>query len=468
MRHIWLAATALLALTAGGVAAQKLKTPPGSPPPAAAAPPAAPARPALRPPRPDEPESLTRLRRLLGPEAALDYAEAREEGAQLRLTDAVLDLGGQRLRAAELRAEGVREDGAALLALRDIAAEGADAGAARVELRDLAVGPAVGRSLAALRTGAVLVGGLRLPLGGRLTIAEATLDQWGTGRASRIEATGWRLALPAGGPVEEATLAHARIMASDPMEIIGRIRGALANPDAPSLTTQGLLEASLERIELRGGGKRLGGVGAATLRSQAGADGVASGGFALREMELTADSPLQAFLEPLGYRDGLRGDLSFEATQDEGRRRMSVDSLAFAVREVAALGFSLTMEGVDSRTAMQADRSGVRLVAARLRFADISLLERWLAGEARKRGIAPAALRGEWVQQAAAALADPPRERGAMAPIREPVLRFLRGEARQIEAALAPVQPVGVELFNNPPRDAARWRSALGLTVTAR
>ncbi len=156
-----------------------------------------------------------------------------------------------------------------------------------------------------------------------------------------------------------------------------------------------------------------------------------------------------------------------DSSHNESTGRFEIGAAALAVRQAGALGLSLALDGA-SQSALMRGVDGLAFVSARVRYADQSLIERVLRQQAQQRGASTQAIRREWEQEVARFLADPPRQRGALAPLRDPVLRLVRGQARELEVAANPPAPLRMEALGQLPTDALGWQRLLGLTVTAR
>ncbi len=432
-RTPWIAAGLALAVAAGAAAQDKRKNLPAQP---------APAAPQAQAPRAEEPPQVAALRRLL-PGFRFSYAAAVPDGPRTRLTEVVMGPAGQEVRAAEVVLEGVTEASIGLLRATGLSA--AWGGLDTVELAGFVLREGIPQAellqATALRVTGPWEGGFA-----RLSLRDAL-----PGRDAALEVEGLHIAPEDRSVVAGATL---RRITAGVTDLPGLAAALQAGRDAPA-GRQSLLA---EGLEIRGPAAPLGGMERLTLRGESRPDAQASGRLALEGVTLAEGTPAAAWLEPLGYR-GLRGDLTLDAAQDVARGRLEVGALALAVREVAAAGLSLTLEGVEAANPQRAYENAA-LVQARLRWADQSLLGRIAAQQARDQRRPEAAVRAEWATQAAALLPG---------PMQAPAQRFLRGEARELDLQAAPPRPVALGLLSSkPPTDAAGWQRMLGLTLSAR
>ncbi len=436
-----LAAGLALALAAGAAAQEKRKNlPQQSAPPPAAQPPVTMA------PRADEPAAVAALRRHF-PGLPLRYAAAVQEGPRTRLSGVVMGPPGQEVRAAEMILEGVTPTTVGALSATGLSASWGGIESLRLLGFAMAGGvPQAARlEVAGLRVAGPWSGGVA-----RLVLADAL-----PGRDATLEATELRLEPQDRSLVAAVTLRRLALGATD---IQGFVAAIMASP-APAEAPPGRQSLVAEGLELRGPAARLGGLERLALSGESRPGAPSTGRLALENLELAPGTPAAAWLEPLGYAQGLRGDLTLDATQDMRAGRLEVGALALAVREVAALGLSLTLDGV--RAGMEPARAyeNASLVQARLRWADQSLLGRLAAQQAREGGRTEAQVRADWIRTAEAQLPE---------AMRAPAARFLRGEARELEVAARPARPVPFAALSKPPGDAAGWQRLLGLSLTAR
>lgn len=435
-RMPWLAAGIILALAAGAAAQEKRKNLPQPAPPAAEA------------PRPGEPAAVAALRRL-APGLPIRYAAAREDGAVTRLSGVVMGPAGQEVRAAAMELEGVTPTAIGALRATGLSADwgGIESlSLAGFALRD-GIPQAAHAEMRGLRVSGPWSGGAA-----RLVIADAL-----PGRDATLEATELRLEPQDRSVVAAVTLRRLAMGATDIQGLVAAIIAARTAPNPPE-APPGRQSLLAEGLELRGPSARLGGMERLRLSGENRPGAPATGRLALEGVELAAGTPAAAWLTPLGY-EGLRGDLTLDATQDVARGRLEVGALALAVREVAAIGLSFTMDGVRAGADPAQAYQDAALVGARLRYADQSLYRRILARQARETGRSEAQLRAEWVRLAEGQLPE---------PLRAPVARFIRGEARELEVSARPPRPVPFAALSKPPADPAGWQRLLGLSATAR
>lgn len=452
-------AAATLALVATGASAQ-----PAAPNPTAPPAPAAPA---------NEPGAVAAFRALLGDGVRLRYAEAvPDRPDRVRLLRAEVESGGQTLRADELTLEGARRDGFARLAATGLRLDGASARAASLEVAGFALAPGPFHPNA-LSLDRVALDGLEVEQDdGTLGARRVAATGYGPGREFALDAEGLFAAVRDGAPVGRVEARRVSLAASDLAAQLGAVYDTLSAPPAqPPAPVEGWARLAIEGVDVMGARERasdrLGGVESVELRSEnPPAGGAAHSLLRVTNIELTERSPFGGFLETLGYR-GLRADLVLDSSQNEATGRFEIGAAALAVREAGALGLSLALDGA-SQSALLQGLDGLAFVSARVRYADQSLLERALRQRARERGVPVQTIRREWEREIGQALADPPRQRGALAPVRDPILRLVRGQARELEIAANPPQPIRMEALGKLPDDPLGWQRFLGVTVTAR
>lgn len=435
-RTPWIAAGLALALAAGAAAQEKRKNLPGQPTPP----------PAAQAPRADEPAAVAALRRHF-PGLPLRYAAAAQDGPRTRLSGVVMGPAGQELRAAEMVLENVTAAAIGSLSATGITAAwgGADSLALAGFAMPGGVPQAARLEVAGLRVTGAWSGGAA-----RLVLADAM-----PGRDATLEATALRVEPRDRSIIAAVTLRRLAVGATD---IQGVIAALMATP-TPQEAPPGRQSLVAEGLELRGPAARLGGLERLALRGESRPGAPSTGRLALENLELAAGTPAAAWLEPLGYANGLRADLTLDASQDLRSGRLEVGALALAVREVAAIGLSFTLDGIRPGADPARAYENATLAGARLRYADQSLLGRAAAAQVRDTRRTEAQVREDWVRTAQAQLPQ---------ALREPAARFLRGQAHEFELAARPPRPVPFAALSKPPADAEGWGRLLGLSATAR
>jgi hypothetical protein len=133
----------------------------------------------------------------------------------------------------------------------------------------------------------------------------------------------------------------------------------------------------------------------------------------------------------------------------------------------------MVLDGVTPQAAVAQDLQAMRLVSLGLRYMDQSLYSRFVRQQARESGMQERQVREQHAALVGGALASgtAPGAKGGgggLDPVREALLRFIRGQAREVEITARPPQPLPfAELAATPPDPAAAQRM-LGLSATAR
>jgi hypothetical protein len=455
----------------------------GAPPPALAVP-GTPPPDAAPPPPADEHETVRRFRALLGPEARLSYAAAEvvdpARGA-VRLREVVLRRPDRSAAIAELTLDGLRDDGVAEAVARGVALREGDGGGGgaptatieRVRIVGLTVRrPAPGEAPRpdGLELDSLRIEGLGVAGGTPVAIASLLLEDYGVGRAGRLSLEGLEVrgvASAGGGMVDRVSLGRVTLRGLD----LAATLAALVAKDTPPRPA-GAYALEAEDLALGGpGGRRiatLAGLRALGDQPSAGGGGPETGRFALRELRVEPFPGLEEWLRRFGYA-ALNADLTAESQFDRATGRLEMSPLSLAARDMGALALTMVLDGVTPDTKGAEAMRDARLVSLSLRYLDQSLYGRFVRQQAQQMRQPEARVREQMAAQAAGALTAGGKDAEAMAAIRAAVQRFLRGEAREIEIAARPPEPVALQDMAaagaGGPVGAVRM---LGLTATAR
>jgi hypothetical protein len=460
--------------------AQAVPAPRQAPPPLAA--------PATPPPA-DEPDALRLLRQLLGTAVELRYAASEvidpTRGA-VRLREVVLTQPDRRAAIAELTLDGLRDDGVTELILRGLLVQEGPAEAPRGEVRIdrvriaglTATRPPAGEPLRpdAVAFDAMRLEGLRLRGDLPVSITALTVEDFGKGRPGRLGLEGLEARLPSQDPIDRLSLGRLTLRGID-------LAGTLAALQAQQTPPRSIGAAAIEAEELvfSQGGQRIGGLATMTLSGEApppGQAGPETGRLALRGITMQPFPGVAEWMRRFGYTEFV-ADLTMDARIDRATQRMEISSLSLAARDIGALGFAMTLDGVDAETADPMALARARLVSLRLRFVDQSLYGRFVRMQAREQRRSEQQIRDEFAAQADALFARPdaarpgPGGKGgsgtATAEIGAAVQRFLRGQAREIEITARPPQPLPLEALQSvAPAGLDALQQTLGLAVTTR
>ncbi|MCX8133581.1 MAG: hypothetical protein N3D18_06405 [Roseococcus sp.] len=488
----WRAGLGLAALIMAGVAlaqpssklhltppgAQPATPPKGGPqaaptqPPAPAPPPrqASPAWPPLPPRLAQEPPALERLRGLLDAGIELGYRAAGQEGEVLTLTGVELRRGAERMLMERLVLEGLSAEGLRRGAARGVSAEFPEGRVrlAEFDLEALALLPLrPGQTGGEREPDQIAVSGLRLAgleLEGETGVWLRTfvLAGWQPGRPGQLGVEGLRVRLPAGSPVTELRVERAGLEGLD----LAAMAAAAARNSPPPAPPAGRQAYRVDGVSVARDGQALGGLGRLVVEGQTEADGAAAGRLTVHDAALEHFPEVAAALDAVGLRR-LSMELAIEASWTPRNGRFELPALAFGVRELGALAVAWVMEGVDPAAAMS-DPNRVSLIEARLRYADQSLYERALRDQAQRERTTPERIRQQHAQMVAAML-TPARPDPEVDAVRSALLRFIGGQAREVEIALRPARAVTMTelqpLLSAGPSEVVR---GLGITATAR
>jgi hypothetical protein len=469
----------------GGGAGQPDKF--GLPPAAGSAPPPALAAPGDPPPdagppaAADEHETVRRLRALLGPDTRLSYAATEvvdpARGA-VRLREVVLRRpDGRSAAIAELTLDGLRDDGGVAEATARGVALQVEGGPAttveRVRLAGLAVrrpGPGEDLRPDMLGLDTLRIEGLSVAGPTPVAIASLLLEDYGVGRAGRLSLEGLEVrgvGGAGGGVVDRVSLGRVALRGLD----LAASLAALVAKDTPPRPA-GAYALEAEDLALGGpGGRRIATLaGLRALGDQPGAGGIGpeTGRFALRELRIEPFPGLDDWLRRFGYA-AITADLTAESRFDRATGRLELSPLSLAARDIGALALTMALDGVTADAKGAEAMQNARLVSLSLRYLDQSLYARFVRQQAAQARQPEARVREQMAAQAAGALSATGKDAEAMAGIRAAVQRFLRGEAREIEIAARPPEPVALgdmaAAGAGGPAGAVRM---LGLTATAR
>lgn len=414
--------------------------------------------------QPPEPAAVTQLRRMLGSGVTLAYGTATATDVQggAALSAVVLTKGAETIRIAEARLEGLREDGIARLSLRDIQIAGGQVPATldRLDLEGLTIRRQPGG--APPKPTDVSADLLRLE-NWRSTgdtpvnIGAVSVENFGAGRTGATNVTALEVGLRGAGPVDRLAIARIAFSGLDTAEILSAIM-----EQRPPATPPGRSSLDIESVSVSQAGNVIGRLGAFTMRGEVAPGRPSSGSFALRGLEVNPAPPHAEWMQRLDY-TSLRAEARMEATHDTATGVLDMPVFSIELRDAGELSLAFRVdnirENMDARSA-----ENMRLISARLRYADLSLFRRWVRTAAQRDGTPENTFRQRLAQQATAALTGP-----TLASARDAVQRFLRGDATVLELAAAPRAPLSMGLVQRKPqRNLAGWQDMFGLTLTAR
>ncbi|MCU0889251.1 MAG: hypothetical protein MUC64_14800 [Rubritepida sp.] len=447
----WALAGLLLAGAVVAQPSQKLHlTPPGEAgPPAKGAPPPVAAAPAW-PPMPGlpspEPAALARLRGLLGDGVAFGARGVEQQGEVLVVLGAELRRERNRMVIERLAVEGLTETGLRRGALSGVTAETPD-GPFRLDSLEL-----IGVALLPLDPGQapserlphqvaverLSLEGLRAEGATPIALGRFTLEGWrvGTPGSARLEALD--LPLPGGGAVDRVQVARAALEGFD----LAALLVAALQGEMPATPAAGAQAKRLEGLVLSRQGRVIGGVDRLVAENETRPDGAMRGRLTVHDASVEEVPELADIFAAVGL-PRLSLELAIEGAWTPQGRRLAVQTFAFGVRELGALALGGVLDGIEM-AAGTPDPANMRLVEGRLRYLDQSLYARVVESEARRERVPEARVRQLHAQILGGALTDAQAD-PALDVLREALLRFVRGEAREIEIALRPARPVTLE-----------------------
>jgi hypothetical protein len=415
----------------------------------------------------NEPAAIGRLRRLLGPDTTLVYdnAEVTDPArGTVRLSGVTLTAHGKPTRIESLTLDDLRDDGLGEAVARNLTQQDGTTSISleRAQIAGLTVrAPAPGepRRPDLVTLDALRLEGLRVQDGDKsdIRIAQAALEDYGSGRQSRASLSGLEMRLKPGEAVDQLRLARVVLRGLD----LARLATAAASDQPPPLA--GRMAFEMEELTASNGGRAVGSLASLRLSSDQPESGTGTGTLALRALRIEPLPGLGSWMQRLGY-PFLLFDVTADSRYDPTGGRLDLTTFSLAGRDMGTLALAMVLEGVSIGAMQRQDTSQVRLAGAALRYIDQSLFGRVLAQQAREGGMSEAQLREQYANMIAGALAAP-----ALTPVREAVQRFIRGQAHEVELTLRPPRPVPLdELRRNPPTNPAEAAQRFGLGATAR
>ncbi|WP_421995301.1 hypothetical protein [Roseococcus sp.] len=414
--------------------------------------------------QPPEPAAVAQLRRLLGAGVTLAYGSATATDVQggAALTALVLTRGAETIRVAEARLDGLREDGIGRLSLRGIEIGGGQLSATleRLDLEGLAVRRRTGGGPP--KPTDVSADLLRMEnwrsLGETpVNIGAVNVENFGGGRPGSINVTALEVGVSGAGPVDRVAVARIAVAGLDAAEIMS----ALIDRRPPA-TLPGRSSLDIESVTLSQGGTTFARLGALAARGDVATGRPSTSSLAIRGLEVNPAPPHAEWMQRLDY-SSLRAEVRMEVTHDPATNVLDIPVFSIELRDAGELNLALRADNV-RQDLMLRSPGDMRLISARLRYADLSLFRRWVRTAAQREGTPENTFRDRLAQQASAALAGP-----TLAAARDAAQRFLRGDATVLELAANPRVPLSLGLAQRKPqRNLAGWQDMFGLTLTAR
>lgn len=437
------------------------RRPPVTPPPQAAAP--------LPPPPIDEDPAIRRLRATFGPDVQMAYQSATvldSSTGSFRLDGVTLRRPAAETTIEALFITGQREDGVQQAELRNLVAT--EQGGPRVTIAQARVdGLTLPRPVTRgqrLMPDAVSVDrfslqGLRVESDTIVTIASLAVEDYGPGRPTRLRLENLAGEKQGGGSGADAfALARLAISGVDIATIATQLQAGGRPGPIP-----GRLEALAETFTVSERGRVLGGADSLRIESETDATLAGTARLALRGLRLDGVPQLQEFLTRLGYQ-ALIGDITMEGGYQPQSGRLTVPSFVIAAPGFGSISLAMDMDGVERNAPPETLMAQMRLLAMAIRYRDEGLLPRALRMQAAQQRVNESQLREQIIGMANAVIGGP-----AAAALREPIERFVRGQAQELEISARPPQPVPLTaLSGQPPRNAEEAQRRYGLTASAR
>lgn len=423
-----------------------------------------------------EPATVRQLRAMLPAGATLTFERATAITAHLpggtgdgaALENVVLTQGAERTTIASLTLIGLRPDGVARLQARNVAAvtPSGPVGIASIEATGVAVRrrpPGQTPQADDVKLSTLVVENFSGPGRPSFTLGRVTVNNWGIGRRTEGEITGMAFTGIPDNPIDAFTVARLAISGPD----MASLSTALAQRRAPATLPAGRQSAALEGVVMRGGGVTLGGLESLTMEADTDAQGSGSGRLALRGLTAERAPPTAEFFDTVGL-DRLDSSLSFEGSYDAATGRLLLPAFALGVRELGAIALALGIDGYTPDAAQRSDPSRIRVLNARLRYADQSLYGRAVRTQAQRTGVTEQAVRDQYAQMVGATLTSATPS-PALDGLREVLLRFIRGEINLVEVEARPSVPVPfMALGPTAQQGPAAVVRQLGITATGR
>ena len=458
------------------VAAAPSAPPGGKPGAAPTAPPpviAAPTQPAPLPqPVPaNEPPGITALRQLLPPGAQLSYVTADTLDAatgRARMTGVVLVEGTARITADEITVERASREGVRALQLRNLRMTDSRPEiftVAEAELQDLVLRmPAPGASPTAGSFDAARIALRDARLEGEVsaTIASLILEGWGAGRPTSIAMTGVEI----GGPQRNAPFDRLRIgrLTMAGTDIPGAVMAVLTGRPAATIAGEPFFDLEDLGASLRG--EAVAAIAAIAMRSRMDASGSGTGSVAIRGVRVLPAAGIAEWLARFGYAD-IQAELTAESSYDARTGRVELTALRLAGVDIGTFGLRFMLDGLTQDAIMRSDYSNTRFIGGGLSWLDQSILLRFLRDQARASNTTEAALREQHAAFVGGMLTD--RRASGPNPLRDAIMRYIRGQASEVSITAAPPQPLNQgALAAGAMSGPAEIQRLLGITATSR
>lgn len=384
------------------------------------------------------------------------------------LDGVVLTQRNERTTIASLSLVGLRPDGVVRLAARDVAGQTPTGpiSMASIEVTGLAVrrrpsGQDPQPDDVKLST--LVVENFAGPGRPAFTIGRVSVTNWGIGRRTEGEMTGMSFTNIPDSPIDAFSIARLAVAGPD----LASLSTQLAASRPPSTLPAGRQMAALQGVVLRSGGVVLGGLESLTIEGDTDAQGSGSGRLALRGLTVERTPMTTEFFNAAGL-ERVDASLGIEGTYDAAAGRLVVPAFALGVRELGAIALALGIDGYTPEAAQRNDVSRMRLLNARLRYADQSLYARAVRAQAQRTGTTEQAVRDQYAQVVGATLSG-----GAANPaldgLRDVLLRFIRGEVNVVELEARPQSPVPLlSLGQTGQQGPGPLVRQLGITATGR
>lgn len=395
--------------------------------------------------QPAEHPAIARLRALLPAPTTLAFDSAAPLAADpdgVRMSGVRLVRPDETLRIAELELEGLTETGVGRAVLRGVMTQDGDdtLRIARVEIERLrhTPQPGGGRPMPLeFHLESLVIEGLEAAGEPRVAIQRLALRDYGAGRGGTLAMEGLSVANIPQSPVQGMTLARFTMAGFD----LAALMDAAVRQVAPPTPPAGRQSFGFQQLLLTGpNGVALGGAAGLLIEADTLANMAGTMRFALRGVRVE-NSPLTAqFLDAMGLRQ-LDASLTFEAAYEPTAGRVTMPALALGVQEIGAIALGLTFDGWTPEAAERRDPAAIILRDARLRYVDEGLYARAVRAQARQTRATEDQVRQQHAQLLGQFLSMANAPPG-MLQLRDSLVALVRRQARGVEIALRPAQPV--------------------------
>ncbi len=412
--------------------------------------------------------AVARLRALLPAPATLAYDSAAPlaaDPAGVRLSGVTLTRRTETVRIAELELEGLVDNAITRLVARGFVQQDGNASVriARLELERLRHTPRPGGGEPMptdIAADALTIEGLEVIDTPRFAVRRITLRDYGAGRSGSVALEGLSVSGIEQSPVTGVALARFNLSGFDLAALMDAAMRQVTPPNPPA----GRVTVGFQGLVLNAGTTVLGGADTLLVEADTLANMAGTARFALRGVTVENSPVTAAFLQAMDL-PRLDASLTFDAAYEPTAGRLSMPALALGVRDLGAIALGLTLDGWTPQAAQRRDPTAMILRDARLRVVDEGAYGRAVRAQAQQMRATEDQVRQQHAQLLGQLMSAPNAPVG-LNQLRDAVLGVVRRQARGVDIALQPPQPLRLETFGNAiqqgPAQAVR---AMGLTA---